>query len=62
MTPSTFNVFRDSLRETSEELRQQLVTNLPEMNLNEIDDSGEESDASSVDIVPLDFRTALIND
>ena len=60
ITPSNFNVFRDSLRETSEHMRLALNDNLPEMNLDEID-SGDESDVG-IEVVPLDFRTAMMSD
>ena len=56
-TPSTFNIFRDSLAKNKKLIHAKMLENLPDMNLNDID-----SDASSdAEIVPLDFRTALIN-
>lgn len=59
VTPSNFNIFRDSLRETKKQLHERMLQNLPEMNLNDIDSDASGSDA---EIVPLDFRTALIDD
>lgn len=58
--PSSFNIFRDSLRKTSEKLADVLVENLPSMNLNEIEESESEMDDTEDEVVPLDFRTALI--
>ena len=40
ITPSNFNIFRDSLRTASKELEKRLIENLPDMNLSEIDSSG----------------------
>jgi len=57
-TPSTFNIFRDSLRKNKMEIHSLMLENLPDMNLNDIDSEGSGSDA---EIVPLDFRTAMIN-
>lgn len=57
-TPSTFNIFRDSLRRNKEEIHKRMIANLPEMNLNDIDSDASGSDS---EIVPLDFRTAMIN-
>jgi len=42
ITPSSFNIFRDSLRKTSEKMTETLVENLPSMNLNEIEESESE--------------------
>ena len=58
VNPSTFNIFRDSLKATSEELHKKLLESLPN-----IDSGSEEDGVSSSDgeIVPLDFRTASIN-
>ncbi len=39
ITPSNFNIFRDSLRQTSEQLLKTLNDNLPDMNLKDIDDA-----------------------
>ena len=40
-----------------------LNQHLPDMNLKEIDDSESERDElSDADVLPLDFRTALIED
>jgi hypothetical protein len=67
ITPSNFNIFRDSLRLNSEQLLRTLQENLPEMNLREIEEEenrrmteGEDNDDDDEDVVPLDFRTALI--
>ena len=67
ITPSNFNIFRDSLRFTSEQLLRTLQENLPDMNLREIEEEenrrmteGEDNDDDDEDVVPLDFRTALI--
>lgn len=55
--PSSFNIFRDSLRQTSEQLLIKLNEHLPELNLEESSQSESEQDE---DVLPLDFRTALI--
>lgn len=62
-----FNIFRDSLRNTSEALLRTLQENLPEMNLKEIEEEetrrmteGEDNDDDDEEVLPLDFRTALI--
>ena len=34
--PSTFNIFRDSLKNMRKELHARLVANLPDMNLNDV--------------------------
>ena len=67
ITPSNFNIFRDSLRFTSEQLLRTLQENLPDMNLREIEEEenrrmteGEDNEDDDEDVVPLDFRTALI--
>lgn len=63
-----FNIFRDSLRVNSEQLLRTLNENLPDMNLREIEDEemrrmteGEDNEDDD-DVVPLDFRTALLED
>ena len=58
-TPSSFNVLRDSLRKQKEGIHKLMVENLPQMNLHEIDSDASGSDA---EIVPLDFRTAMVDD
>mgnify|MGYP006893249310 CR=1 FL=1 len=58
VVPSSFNIFRDSLRSASEKLHETLNQHLPELNLKEISDS--ESEADDEDVLPLDFRTAMI--
>lgn len=40
ITPSNFNIFRDSLREHSEKLTKTLIENLPEMNLKQLEEEG----------------------
>lgn len=57
-TPSNFNIFRDSLRKNKELIHKRMLENLPDINLNENDSDGSGSDS---EIVPLDFRTAVIN-
>ena len=57
-TPSSFNIFRDSLRENKKQIHKLMVKNLPDMNLDDIDSNASGSDS---EIVPLDFRTAMIN-
>jgi hypothetical protein len=54
-----FNIFRDSLRLTSEQLLKTLNDNLPDMNLNELEASEDDEDE---EVLPLDFRTTLIED
>lgn len=58
ITPSGFNIFKDSLRENKQELHKRMLKNLPEMNFNDNDSASSESD---VEILPLDFRTAMVN-
>lgn len=60
--PSSFNIFRDSLRKASERLLETLNENLPDMNLAEIEESESDRDdgGEDEDVLPLDFRTALI--
>lgn len=60
--PSSFNIFRDSLRKASERLLETLNENLPDMNLAEIEESESDHDNAEddEDVLPLDFRTALI--
>lgn len=57
ITPSSFNIFRDSLRDASKEMERRLIDNLPDMNLDDIS-SGTSSEGES-ELVPLDFRTAV---
>ena len=57
-TPSNFNIFRDSLRANKQAMHQKMLENLPDMSLNDIDSDASGSDS---EIVPLDFRTAMIN-
>ena len=42
ITPSSFNIFRDSLRHASERLLETLNENLPDLNLQEIEESENE--------------------
>ena len=58
-TPSTFNIFRDSLSKNTEAINKRMIENLPNMNLHEVESDADSSDA---EIVPLDFRTALVKD
>jgi hypothetical protein len=44
ITPSNFNIFRDSLRLTSEQLLKTLNDNLPDMNLKELEQEEEEEE------------------
>ena len=66
ITPSSFNIFRDSLRKASERLLETLNDNLPDMNLKDIEESESEREhereqlSEEDDVLPLDFRTALI--
>lgn len=64
-----FNIFRDSLRNNSQQLLKTLQENLPDMNLKEIEieetrrlTDGEGDDTDDEDVVPLDFRTALLEE
>lgn len=56
ITPSNFNVLRDSLKVTSDKLIETLNQNLPDINLQESGTSQDEDE----EVLPLDFRTALI--
>jgi len=58
-TPSTFNIFRDSLSANTAEINKRMIMNLPDMNLHEVESDASGSDA---EIVPLDFRTAIVKD
>lgn len=59
--PSTFNVFRDSLKKTSASLHEKLLGSLPDMNLDEVTSNTSNSDSEHEnEVVPLDFRTALV--
>lgn len=59
--PSCFNIFRDSLRKTSASLQERLVGNLPDMNLDDVTSNSSNSESEQEnDVVPLDFRTALV--
>ena len=63
ITPSSFNIFKDSLRAHSEKLLETLNENLPDLNLQEIEESESDRDGTGTedeDVLPLDFRTALI--
>lgn len=57
--PSTFNIFRDSLSKNTQTINEIMVQNLPDMNLHEVDSDASGSDA---EIVPLDFRTAIVKE
>ena len=41
-------------------MHETLVENLPSMNLNEIEESESEMEDTEDEVLPLDFRTALI--
>ena len=58
-TPSTFNIFRDSLSANTAAINKKMLENLPDMNLHEV---MSDADSSDSEIVPLDFRTALVKD
>jgi hypothetical protein len=61
VNPSTFNIFRDSLRQTSKQLHEKLLASLPDMNLDEVTSNTSNSDSEHEnEVVPLDFRTALV--
>lgn len=57
-----FNIFRDSLRQTSEKLLRTLQENLPDVNLKDIEQepSEEDEEEDEGEVLPLDFRTAMI--
>ena len=56
INPSTFNVFRDSIKEVSNELRNTLKDNLPDLAVNETTESDDNEE-----VVPLDFRTKFMD-
>ena len=60
VNPSTFNIFRDSLKHTAAQLHEKLIASLPDMNLDEITSQSSNSDNEDNEVVPLDFRTALM--
>ncbi len=61
VNPSTFNIFRDSLKQTSKQLHEKLLASLPDMNLDEVTSNTSNSDSEHEnEVVPLDFRTALV--
>ncbi len=61
INPSTFNIFRDSLKVASAKLNEKLIASLPDMNLDEITSNTSNSDSEQEnEVVPLDFRTAFI--
>ena len=51
--PSNFNIFRDNLKEVSLKMREKMIESLPDAKL-------DTDTSDSEDIVPLDFRTALL--
>ena len=57
ITPSSFNIARDSLRVASQQLHEMLNQHLPDMNLKDIAETGSEGEE---EVLPLDFRTAFI--
>jgi len=58
VTPSSFNIFRDNLKDVSLRMRAKMVESLPDVNLEDGESSANESEEEEV--VPLDFRTALM--
>lgn len=56
ITPSSFNIMRDSLKKTSDQLHEILIQNLPDIDLESASEVSEDED-----VVPLDFRTKLIS-
>lgn len=58
VNPSTFNIFRDSLKKTSDLMHQKLLESLPDIPQS---DSEEEESSSDGEVIPLDFRTASLN-
>lgn len=63
ITPSSFNIFRDSLRQTSERLHETLLENLPDINNapGESESEAEPEESDNDEVTPLDFCTALMN-
>ena len=63
MTPSSFNVFRDSLAKANKEMEQKVIENLPDIDqypdASESEANDEGASDSDSEVVPLDFRTAL---
>lgn len=53
---STFNIFRDSLKNTADELTSKLLASLPDIN-----NDSDVSDSDEGEVVPMDYRTAMIN-
>ena len=56
VTPSTYNIFRDSMKKTFTQMRDTLKDNLPELNPEETTESDDNEE-----VVPLDFRTKLLD-
>jgi hypothetical protein len=56
VSPSTFNIFRDSFKKTFTEMRDTLKMNLPELNIENTSESDDNEE-----VVPLDFRTKLMD-
>ena len=56
--PSTFNIFRDSLRKNRNEIHQRMLEHLPDMSNNKSDSEASGSDVETP-VVPLDFRTTM---
>jgi hypothetical protein len=60
VTPSGFNIFRDSLKATSDKMRAKMMESLPDVNFDDPESSAGESEDEEV--VPLDFRTKLLKE
>jgi hypothetical protein len=60
VTPSSFNIFRDSLKVTSDKMRATMIESLPDVNFDDPESSAGESEDEEV--VPLDFRTKLLKE
>lgn len=61
ITPSNFNIFRDSLKNHSDKLTATLVENLPDLNLKDVNDESKEP-SEDEEVLPLDFRTAMLEE
>jgi hypothetical protein len=56
ITPSTYNIFKDSMKKTFTEMRNVMKENLPDLNSEENSESDDNDE-----ILPLDFRTKLVD-
>jgi len=59
VTPSSFNIFRDNLKDVSLRMREKMIESLPDVNL-EDGESSANNESEDEEVVPLDFRTALL--